>query len=118
MSNQKEESDKILRYAAYAIAFIIIVLLGTYMLLNDDITNRGTFGDMFGFANSLFTGLSFVGLLVTIILQRQDIKGQKEELERQNTAIQVQGFENTFFQMMNILFKVMEEVFFMIKKGD
>lgn len=112
MSNQIEESDKILRYAAYAVAFIIIVILGTYIFLNDDLQNRGTFGDMFGFANSLFTGLSFVGLLVTIILQRQDIKSQKQDLDKQNKAIQIQAFENTFFRMMDILFKILEEVFF------
>lgn len=93
---------------------LIFIVMGTTLYLGCDANNndRGTFGDMFGAANALFTGLSFVGLIVTILLQRQDIKVQKKELDNQNRAIQVQAFENTFFRMMDILFKVLEEVFY------
>lgn len=31
--------------------------------------DRGTFGDMFGAVNALFTGLAFAGVVMTIVLQ-------------------------------------------------
>ncbi|WP_052421833.1 hypothetical protein [Paenibacillus sp. FSL P4-0081] len=45
--------------------------------------DRGTFGDMFGAVNALFSGLAFAGLIFTIILQRKDLKLQFGELARQ-----------------------------------
>lgn len=55
--------------------------------------NPGTFGDMFGMVNSLFSGLAFVGLIHTIrlqmheiSLQRQDLKLTRNELERSANA--------------------------------
>jgi hypothetical protein len=40
----------------------------------------GTFGDMFGAVNSLFTGLAFAGLIITILLQKQELALQRQEL--------------------------------------
>ena len=62
---------------------------------------RGTFGDMFGFANALFTGLSFVGLIVTILLQRQDLKETREEVINQNITLTRQRFEIIFFNLVS-----------------
>lgn len=77
---------------------------------------QGLFGDMFGASNALFTGLSFVGVIIAILLQRQELKLQRHELEltrkemeqtrdefvTQNFTLKVQQFENTFFQMLNL----------------
>jgi hypothetical protein len=43
--------------------------------------NPGTFGDMFGMVNSLFSGLAFLGLIHTIRLQMHQIALQREDLE-------------------------------------
>ena len=37
----------------------------------DNWSNRGTFGDLFGAVNALFSGLAFAGLIYTIVLQRE-----------------------------------------------
>jgi hypothetical protein len=37
-------------------------------------------GDSFGGINSLFSGLAFGGIIVTLILQKQELKLQREEL--------------------------------------
>jgi len=90
-------------FASLSVFFIFLVLFSTFTLgIFIDNEDRGTFGDMFGAANALFTGLSFVGLIVTILLQRQDINSQKEELERQNKVMTTQNFETTFFNMINV----------------
>lgn len=43
--------------------------------------DRGTFGDMFGAINALFSGLAFAGIIFTILLQREELKLQRKELE-------------------------------------
>ena len=43
-------------------------------------SERGTFGDMFGAVNALFSGLAFVGVIIAILLQRQELQLQRTEL--------------------------------------
>ncbi|WP_295429810.1 hypothetical protein [uncultured Thiodictyon sp.] len=43
-------------------------------------THLGTFGDSFGALNALFTGLTFSGLVITILLQGDALAVQKEDL--------------------------------------
>jgi hypothetical protein len=43
--------------------------------------SAGTFGDMFGALNTLFTGFAFVGVSITIWYQRQQLHAQREELD-------------------------------------
>ena len=42
---------------------------------------RGTFGDMFGAVNTLFSGLAFAGVIYAILLQRKELSLQRKELE-------------------------------------
>ncbi|BEV02822.1 putative phage abortive infection protein [Chryseobacterium gambrini] len=77
---------------------------------------QGIFGDMFGASNAFFTGLSFTGVIIAILLQRQELKLQRQELTltrnemeltrdefaTQNYTMKLQQFENTFFQMLNL----------------
>ncbi len=93
--------------------FLIWILSG---LLLYNIKDRGTFGDMFGAVNSLFSGLAFIGVIFAVLLQkkelelqrkelnltREEIKGQKEQLKAQNETFQLQNFENTFFQLIRL----------------
>ncbi|MEM7246361.1 MAG: hypothetical protein AAF533_13510 [Acidobacteriota bacterium] len=55
----------------------------------------GTFGDMFGAVNALFSGLAFAGLIYTILLQRQELEFQRLELgaTRAEFARQTEQFE-------------------------
>lgn len=63
---------------------------------------------------SYFTALAFVGVIVTVLLQRAELQeqrkelraqrieleGQKRELEIQNRTAQLQRFENSFFHLL------------------
>ena len=71
-------------------------------------TDRGTFGDMFGAVNALFSGLAFGGIIYTILLQQKEMKIQSEEFrnqskefKNQNALMDKENFESTFFQMIN-----------------
>lgn len=79
-------------------------------------TVRGTVGDSFGALNALFSGFAFAGLIVTLIMQKDELSMQREELdeaknelhlqsiefEKQNKTMNLQRFESTFFNMLNL----------------
>lgn len=85
----KESKDSILIvFAIIAVVFIIAVLFVTYYALHDlDPSERGTYGDMYGGANALFSGLAFVGIIITILLQRKELSLQREELVETRTEL-------------------------------
>lgn len=64
-----------------------VILMGVTLYFNYEyaanlgIEKQGVFGDMFGASNALFTGLSFVGVIIAILLQGQALKFQRHELE-------------------------------------
>lgn len=113
--NQQEESIKETKMSLLYWLFVIILFLwlGSWVLLKD-LDGRGTFGDMFGGINALFSGFAFAGVVFAIFLQknglelqrqelkdtRKELAGQKEQLEAQNKTLQKQNFENTFFQLL------------------
>lgn len=85
-------------------------------------TARGTFGDMFGAINALFSGCAFAGLIYTIRQQseelslqrtelqltRDELSGQREQMASQATTLKLQQFESTFFQLLRMLGDIVE----------
>ncbi len=73
------------------VLFIVLVQcvigVAAYHLLPDWAT-RGQFGDVFGAANTLFSGLAFAGLIYAILLQREDLALQRTELELTRQELQ------------------------------
>lgn len=77
----------------------------------------GIFGDSFNVLTSLFTGLAFAGVIISVILQTQELKeardefkGQKEALEVQNIELSIQSFDNKFFQMLNLFNNILNNL--------
>lgn len=100
-----------------SLIFMGVVLYENYTYATAlDKDHQGLFGDMFGASNALFTGLSFTGVIIAILLPRQELKLQRNELEltreemkltrnefeTQNETLTKQQFENTFFQMISM----------------
>lgn len=103
------------------IIIAIIIVLGLWFwnyltLFHVDDTERGTFGDMFGSVNAIFSGLAFAGIIITIYIQSHELKLQRKELKltrkeakltrsefiTQNETMRLQQFENTYFQLLNM----------------
>lgn len=105
------------------VGFVLLTWVSTIGWLHDD-PDRGTFGDMFGPLNALYSGLAFVGLIVAILMQkdelklqrqeleetRKELKGQREQLEAQNKTLQHQNFENTFFQLLRLQNEIVNSI--------
>ncbi|CUH54074.1 putative phage abortive infection protein [Shimia marina] len=65
--------------------------------------SAGAAGDMFGSITSLFSGLAFVGLIVTLVLQRSELSLQRKELSETREEFQRQRFEARYFSTLNLL---------------
>ena len=70
--------------------------------------NLGVFGDSFNVLTSLFTGLAFAGVIISVILQTKELKEAREQFKGQKEALQNQEFDNKFFQMLNLLNNITE----------
>lgn len=86
MANDSQESieKKWLRTFFWIVAFVLIVQVGGYTGIQawQGDQQRGSFGDMFGAINTLFSGLAFAALIVTVLMQREELKLQFDELEK------------------------------------
>lgn len=87
-------------------------------LLKQDYKDAGVFGDMFGALNTLFTGFAFVGVIYTILLQRKQLKMLRDELDDTREATKHQQFESTFFQLLDLLTRIVESLRLNSRVGD
>ncbi|WP_122950715.1 putative phage abortive infection protein [Ectopseudomonas composti] len=61
----------------------------------DAISKAAAFGDTFGVLTSLFSGLAFAGLILTVLLQRQELKEARD-------IFQSQKFEDAFYRLLDL----------------
>jgi hypothetical protein len=116
-SDEKQINKRTLQVAGAIIALWAFTLVAFNIPSNWQfipVGDRGSFGDMFGGLNALFSGFAFVGIIYTILLQRIELKLQRKELELtrnvleqqrremsvQSDTLRLQSFENTFFSML------------------
>lgn len=79
-------------------------------LIFGDPNTFGVFGDFIGgILNPTLAFLSFIALLITIRIQSKELKNSTEELAKsskalsdQSKSLQLQNFETTFFNMLNL----------------
>ena len=115
--DEEERENKQVNRTWFLLVFAVLLLWGGMgVIANTQGANRGTFGDMFGAVNALFTGLAFAGILMTIMLQmkelrlqrlelrdtRVELKGQKEQLTSQASTLKRQAADANFFRMLEM----------------
>ena len=66
----------------FFVGLIVFALWAGSGLLLYNLPDHGTFGDMFGAINALFSGLAFVGVIYAILLQQTQIKDTNKEYAR------------------------------------
>jgi hypothetical protein len=77
------------------------------------------FGDSFGSVNALISAFAFAGVIVAIViqrnelrLQRKDLELQRTESEKQNLTLQLQRFDNTFFNMLGLQQEIVNNLYY------
>lgn len=111
---KQDKPNVIVNFKAILLGFLVIWCLSGVIIYYafSEWSDRGTFGDMFGAINALFSAFAFGGLVYTLFIQRYELSLQRKELEMQrlevarngdqleqqkNVMIQ-QSFENTFLK--------------------
>ena len=74
--------------------------LGLY-LFTSDFSKSGTFGDSFGVLNTLFSGLAFAGIIVSIKMQNDEMREQRKELQKQKKNALLYHRERMFLLLMD-----------------
>lgn len=96
----------------------IIAMLGIFVafyaglipLHGSNLSEHGQFGDSFGVLNSLFTGLGFGGLVVTLVLQQNQIRQQEKQIEAQQKSEATRHFEDSLYNLLEIYQVTLDEV--------
>ena len=92
----------------WALPFLAVAgLFGLFLAqwipgLPGDLPSRGLFGDSFGVLNTLFTGLGFAGLLITIGLQQHQIRQQANDFQAQLRDAVVRRYEDNLFRLLDL----------------
>lgn len=110
---KKETTDKspnLIKIGAITASIVIGLWLVNWIAVGWvlPIDKGGQFGDRFGATTSLFGGITIIGLLLTIFLQRQEIVDGKKEFKQQNRTLRYQRFDNTFFNMITLHNQIVE----------
>ena len=127
----KELIKNILIAALFVLAFWVASFAWIYLCVGNWEV-RGQLGDMFGAVNSLFSGLAFAGLIVTLILQRKDLNLQRESIQQTNEQLGIQArefeiqnkmakqeqFRNTFFELLRMLQTIVSEMKVNVEESD
>jgi len=105
-------------------ALLIIAATSTFGVLITGFLNvdkykeLGTWGDFSGgLLNPILTFITFLAVLLTIWLQRQELSLTRDEmvrsanaLERQDETLKRQSFENTFFEMLRLHNSIIDSI--------
>ncbi|SNR14157.1 hypothetical protein [Tenacibaculum jejuense] len=79
----------------FKLIFLVVIIWGLsavlIMAFLSEWSDRGTFGDLFGAVNALFSALAFAVLIYTIILQREEIKQNREEIVLNRKELEKSG---------------------------
>lgn len=90
-SQSIEEREQTISTRGVIVLAVIIVAswaISGFLINKISANDRGTFGDMFGAINALFSGLALAGVVVAIILQRQELMLQRDELVLNRNELQ------------------------------
>ncbi len=83
-------------------AVLLVLAVDLVFGLRED-SNLGPFGDFFGgMLNPIFTFLTFFGLIITIVIQRMELRLAREEYSKTAVALNTQAVENTFFNALDL----------------
>lgn len=75
------------------IGYAALIIGLTWPITELSVEKSGVFGDSFGLLTSLFSGLAFAGLIITIVMQKNELALQREELKLQRAALENQVAE-------------------------
>ncbi|EPF9310080.1 putative phage abortive infection protein [Vibrio vulnificus] len=97
-----------------AVVAIVFGYLGVLLYLTSPISSysmssAAILGDSFGIVNALFSGSAFAGLIVTILLQREELRESRE-------IFKAQKFEDAFYRILDFYRNNLNEISITVEK--
>lgn len=99
------------------IIYAIVLIFVTWPLSEISISKAGVFGDSFGVLTSFFSGLAFSGMIITILLQKEELKLQRQELtetrkeiREQKDIFRIQSFNDSFYHLLSFYKQNLSEI--------
>ncbi len=111
LSDYDESLLKALHLMLVTGIFLLLSALSINLLINvpKESNDLGTFGDFIGgLLNPIFTLMTFFGVIVTIALQKLELRAAREEYTKSADALSTQAIENMFFNMLELHHKIVD----------
>lgn len=112
--NDDDNKDRLLGmlHGMLLIGFLFMVACFIINLIWHD-AELGAFGDFLGgVLNPIFTFMTFFGVIITIVLQKIELKAARKEYTKSANALNTQAIENTFFNILNLHHGIVENLSF------
>jgi len=94
----------ILGICAILILWILSGII-TYFIFSE---NRGEIGDMFGSINALFSGLALFGIIISILIQQNELNLQRKELTETREEFKINRLTNILFKQIEYLNSIID----------
>lgn len=75
----------------------------------ENLPDRGQFGDAYGALNSLFSGLALAGVIISIIMQRKELKLQRDEMTSSRYEFILSRYTNLVYSQLEKFEKYQDE---------
>ncbi len=96
---------------AVVVIYLLILVMASWPVREYSIDKAAVLGDSFGIINALFSGLAFAGLIVTILLQG-------EELKESRRIFVAQKFEDAFYRLLAFYKENLNDISVQATNGD
>jgi preprotein translocase subunit SecG len=83
--------------------YLGILLYETRPISSYSMSSAAALGDSFGIVNALFSGLAFAGLIITVLLQREELRESRE-------IFKAQKFEDAFYRLLDFYRNNLNEI--------
>jgi len=88
---------------AIVFGYLGVLLYLTSPISSYSMSSAAILGDSFGIVNALFSGLAFAGLIVTVLLQREELRESRE-------IFKAQKFEDAFYRLLDFYRNNLNEI--------
>lgn len=121
MNQADPGKPQLMRVVVGAFVVFLVVVVGvpwlSWGLYRNQIGSRGQFGDQFGMASAIFSGLAFIGIAATWRLQHYELResqkmqrAQAAELRSNAALARQQAFESYYFKLLETYWRLAEDV--------
>lgn len=116
--DDNQQNKKLINYVLIGLAIYVLIVLLAYGvnfyhldISKNDPSEWGGFGDYIGgLLNPVFACLSFIGVLWTLKMSRDELAETKKVMNEQLKTQTLQQFENNFYQLFSQLNKLQDDI--------